>query len=85
MGNEEKGVDRVLCSRFGLDYAKAVQYGVSSKNIIRLQRWLVADSKQHSSSNELLQQLHWLPVQYRVRIRIKSAAFLGYDPPQVHT
>ena len=38
---------------------------------------VVADSKRHRASDELLQQLHWLPVRYRVQFKIAKFAFLA--------
>ena len=70
--------------RRGLDYANAVLYGVSSKNIQRLQRIqnalarCVVDSKVHRSSNALLrQQLHWLPIHQRIDFKLAKLAFLA--------
>jgi len=54
-----------------IHYANAVLYGVS-KNINRLQRIenalarRVVNSKLHHGSIALLQQLYWLPIQYRI-------------------
>jgi len=75
----------VACSVVGsrLDYANAVLYGVSSKNIQRLQRIqnalarCVADSKVHQSSNALLIQLHWLPTHQRIDFKLAKLAFLA--------
>ena len=74
----------IACSVVGarLDYANAVLYGVSKKNINRLQRIqnalarCVVDSK-HQSSNASLQRLHWLPVDYRIKFKIAKFAFLA--------
>jgi len=71
----------IACSDVGsrLDYANAVLYGTSSKNINRLQRIqnalarCVLDSKAHRRSNALLHQLHWLPLPIRYRIDFKLA------------
>jgi Reverse transcriptase (RNA-dependent DNA polymerase) len=71
----------VVASR--LDYANAVLYGVSSKNINRLQRIqdalarCVVDSKVHPSSNALLQQLDWLPIHQRINFKLAKLAFLA--------
>ena len=66
-----------------LDYANAVLYGVSSKNIQRLQRIqnalarYVVDYKVHRSSNALLQQLHWLSIHQRIDFKLAKLAFLA--------
>ena len=78
-------VNTIACSVVGsrLDYANAVLYGVSSKNINRLQRIqnalarCVVDSKAHRSSNALLQQLHWLPIHQRIDFQLAKLAFLA--------
>ena len=75
----------IACSVVGsrLDYANAVLYGVSSKNIQRLQRIqnalarCVVDSKVHRSSNALLKQLHWLPIHQRIDFKLVKLAFLA--------
>ena len=75
----------IACSVVGsrLDYANAVLYGVSAKNINRLQRVqnalarCVVDSKAHQSSNALLQHLHWLPIQHRIDFKLAKLAFLA--------
>ena len=64
----------ITCSVVGLrlDYANAVLYGASTKNVFRLQRiknalaCCVVDPKVHRSSHQLLQNLHWLPIKYRI-------------------
>jgi len=74
----------IACSVVGsrLDYANAVLYGTSSKNVNRLQRIQNAlarcflDSKAHRSSNALLHQLHWLPNGYRIDFKLAKVAFL---------
>ena len=74
----------IACSVVGarLDYANSVLYGVSKKNINCLQRIqnalarCVVDSKiYHISSNASLQQLHWLPIDYRINLKSLSSRF----------
>ena len=75
----------IACSVVGsrLDYANAVLYGISSKNINRLQRIqnalarCVVDPTVHGSSKALLQQLHWLPIQQRIDFKLAKLAFLA--------
>ena len=71
----------VACSLVGsrLDYANSVLYGTSQKNITKLQKVqnllarVVTNSK--SSSHNLLQQLHWLPVKHRINFKIANITF----------
>ena len=73
----------IVCSVVSsqLDYADAVLYGVSSKNITqRIQNALarcVMDSKVQRSLNALLHQLHWLPIHHRVDFKLVKLAFLA--------
>ena len=75
----------IACSAVGLrlDYANAVLYGVSSKNLDHLQRiqnalaQSVVDSEVHRSSNALLQQLHWLSIHQRIDLKLAKLAFLA--------
>ena len=63
--------------------ANAVLYGVSSKNIQRLQRIqnalarCVVNSKVHRSSNAQLQQQHWLPIHQHIDFKLTKLAFLA--------
>jgi len=63
-----------------LDYANSVLYGISAKNIHRLQQ------VQHALAFSVLQRpisatlpiychLHWLPVQYRIQFKLTLLAF----------
>jgi hypothetical protein len=62
-------------------------YGVLEKNITRLQRVqnalvrCVVDLNKsqfhHTSSVALLRQLHWLPIEYRIRFKVAKLAFLA--------
>ena len=75
----------IACSVVGsrLDYANAVLYGISSKNVNRLQRIqnalarCVVDSTVHQSSHALLHQLHWLPIRNRIDFKLAKLAFLA--------
>ena len=82
----------IACSVVGawLDYANAVLYGVSKKNISRLQRIqnalarCVVDSKLNLNSNASLQHLHWLPVDYTaLNLKLPSSHFLPVHLPPV--
>jgi len=76
-----------------LDQLNSILYGTSLKHIARLQRIQHAAApvvmNQHSrtsqlSSSELLQQLHWLPIEWRIRFKLATLTFkalrTGYPP-----
>ena len=81
LSGDDSDLDNTCGSR--LEYANAVLYGISSKNIQRLQRIknalarCIVDSKVHWSSNALLQQLHWLPIHHRIDFKLAKLAFLA--------
>jgi len=59
----------------------SILYGTSLKHIARLQRIQHAAARvvinQHSrtsqlSSSELLKQLHWLPIEWRIRFKLAT-------------
>ena len=60
-----------------VDYANSVLYGTTEKNIFTLQKAqnllarIVLNTHQ-SSSNTLLQQLLWLPVEYSINFKIAN-------------
>ena len=62
----------------------SILYGTSLKHIARLQRIQHAAARvvmnQHSrtsqlSSSELLKQLHWLPIEWRIRFKLATLTF----------
>jgi len=74
----------VACSLVAsrIDYANSILAGASSGNITRLQRVqnclarVVTGKKLYSvESHSLLEQLHWLPVRYRVSYKVSILAF----------
>ena len=75
----------VACSLVGscLDYANSALYGVSKRNIRRLQRIqnsvarVVVGSTMYSSSGATatLRRLHWLPIEWRIQHKIATLAF----------
>jgi hypothetical protein len=75
----------VACAFVGarLDYANSVLYGVSSKNIARLQRMqnalarvVLGQSASHFiSTRSMLKDLHWLPIEYRIKFKIAKLAY----------
>jgi len=65
-----------------LDYANSILYGTSTKQITRLQRVqnalarvVVPNRPPGSSSLHLLKQLHWLPVEWRIKFKIATLTF----------
>jgi hypothetical protein len=64
-----------------LDYANATLYGTSQSNITKLQRIqnaaarVVLNSRQSHTTQSALQQLHWLPVPYRINYKIAKLTF----------
>jgi len=79
-----RDANMIVCSVVGslLDYANAVLYGTSSKNINHLEHIqnalarCVLDLKALRSSNALLYQLHWLPIRYRIDFKFAKLTFL---------
>ena len=70
-----------------LDQLTSILYGTSLKHTARLQwiqraaAWFVP--YQHSrtsasSSNELLKQLHWLPIEWRIRFKLATLTFKAF-------
>ena len=72
-----------------LDYCNSLLYGTSKANIGRLQRvqsdlaQVVLQAAWNSSSNPLLKNLHWLPVQQRIIFTIALVTFnvQTFKPP----
>ena len=70
-----------LLSLPGLDYANACLFGISSKNLSRIQRIqntlarVVTFSRPRSSTAPLLKHLHWLPVSARINFKIALLTF----------
>ena len=64
-----------------LDYANACLFGISAKNLSRIQRIqntlarVVTCSRSRSSSAPLLKHLHWLPVSARIHFKIALLTF----------
>ena len=62
-----------------LDYCNALRYGISAGNIAKLQRVqngialvVCCASDRSVSASSLLHQLHWLPVERRIRFKLAS-------------
>jgi len=67
-----------------LDQLNSILYGISLKHIARLQRIQRAAARvvlyrqsrtSPLSSNELLKQLHWLPIEWRIRFKLATLTF----------
>ena len=73
----------VACAFIGscLNYANSVLFGATQKNIFKLQKAqnlfarVVTCCPQSCSRRTLLQQLHWLPIKYRIDFRIANITF----------
>jgi len=78
----------IACALVGsrLDYANSVLLDVSSKNVTRLQRAQNAAARvvvwgsrrRLTNSVGLLKQLHWLPVEWRIKFKIACITYKGY-------
>jgi hypothetical protein len=64
-----------------LDYCNSLLYGISAENIGKLQRIqntlarIVTSSSRWSSSAPLLERLHWLPIEQRIKFKICTVTF----------
>ena len=64
-----------------LDYANAVLYGTTAANISKLQRIqnslarVVTYTKRVEHIHPVLQNLHWLPINYRIDYKVATLAF----------
>ena len=64
-----------------LDYANSVLFGSPAKYITRLQRVqnavarTVAQKSSYLSSMDKLRELHWLPIQWRIKFKVASLTF----------
>jgi len=80
-----------------LDYANSVLFGCPQKHVARLQRVQQALARarvvtQQSSvspltSTELLKELHWLPIKWRIRFKLACLVhkILNTGHPPYHT
>ena len=64
-----------------IDYCNSLLYGITAANYKRLQKLqntaarLITNTNRRQSAKPLLQQLHWLPIEYRIKFKI---AYLTY-------
>src|SRR5688572_10500037 len=69
----------LVCSR--LDYANSVFEGISDLQANRLQRiqnalaFVILRAPSRSNSLTLLSQLHWLPVQFRIKFKLACLTY----------
>jgi hypothetical protein len=69
----------IVASR--LDYCNSLLYNTSAMNILRLQRVqnnlarVVCRSSPRANPVPLLQKLHWLPIEYRIKYKIATTTF----------
>ena len=82
----------IVASR--LDYCNSILYNTSEMNIHRLQRVqnklarVVCRSSAQANPVPLLQKLHWLPIQHRIKYKIASLTFNalhGNAPSYLHS
>jgi hypothetical protein len=71
-----------LCTR--LDYCSALYYGLPTQQINRLQRIqnsaarLFSGSRKRDHIRPVLRELHWLPVEYRIRYKIAVIVYMAW-------
>jgi len=72
-----------------LDYVNSILYGTSTKQITRLQpvqnaltRVVVPNRRVTRLSLHLLKQLHWLPVEWRIKFKIRTLTFKALETGQ---
>ena len=73
----------VVCALVGsrLDYANSILYGVSGANIHKLQCMqnsitrVVQLSRSNTHAMDILKDLHWLPVRYRINFKITTLMY----------
>jgi len=71
-----------------LDYCNVVLYGITGKNIMRLQRVqnslarVVCAAPFRSPSDPLLRSLHWLPVRHRITHTVATLTFKALNHHQ---
>jgi len=78
----------IVCALVGsrLDYANTVLLGGSSKNVTRLQHAQNAAARVGSTnSTGLLKQLHWLPIEWRIKGKISCITYKLYLLPSLPT
>ena len=66
-----------------LDYGKALLYGLPKKSINRFHTILnmctklVLQCSKYSSTNEALMNLHWLPIEQQIQIKVLTIMYKG--------
>ena len=79
-GDTARTVAQALVS-LRLDYANSILFGMSGRNLIRLQRSqnmlarVVTRSHRRASATAMLRGLHWLPVKQRIEFKLAALTF----------
>jgi len=81
----EDMVKSIACALVGahLNYANSVLFGVTSKNVTRLQRAQNAaarvvvwgSNRRSTNSSNILEQLHWLPIEWCIKFKIACITY----------
>ena len=75
-----------------LDYCNSILYGISKSNLTKLQRVqnsvarIVLRRHPHCSSADLLRELHWLPIEERIKFKLATItynALSSHQPPHL--
>ena len=80
---DREAANAIACSIVGsrLDYCNSILFGITDKNICRLQRFqnslarVVCGASYLSSTTALRRSLHWLPIKQRIDHKVATLTF----------